>query len=353
MQISEQSNFSSIIAEEVFDASGGNGKLSTELEKETWYYVRIAGINDYGESDFSGFNTFRTTAGEIPEVALVAPANLSIAASCDKLKWESSSTEGTITFELQVALDAVFSTVMFNSGWFSQEEIEITELQLEGGRTYYWRVRAKNEFGIGAYSETRVFETGYPTRPEITTPTNLSEGNSTKTVIGWKADDQTDSIHAELSKDGFFNEIAHDEKFEAASGPAAISVSLRPLTWYFLRIRAENEYGGGVFSGVKYFQTDQGTFIGNTEKTGERSFTVFPTLVDQGIIHVKSANPVVNIEKIDIIDVTGRVVYTNQPKNKRFLDIQTGSMGLASGTSCYLRITSGSIVEITRIFLAD
>ena len=353
VQISEQSDFSSIIAEEVFDASGGNAKLSKELEKVTWYYVRISGINSYGESDFSGFNTFKTTAGEIPEIALVAPANLSIAASYDKLKWESSATEGTVTFELQVALDAGFLTVMFNSGWFSREEIEISELQLEGGRTYYWRARAKNEFGMGEYSGIRVFETGYPTRPDITAPINLSEGNSAKTVIGWMADDHTDSIYAELSKDGFFNEIAYHEKFGAAAVSAAISVSLRPFTWYFLRIRAENDYGGGVFSAVKYFQTDQGTFIENSERTNERSFTVFPTLVDQGIIQIKSGNPVVNIEKIDIIDVTGRVIYTNQPVNKSFLDIQTGSMGLASGTPSFVRITAGSSVEVTRIFFVD
>jgi uncharacterized lipoprotein YddW (UPF0748 family) len=352
VQVSQQSNFNTIIAEELFDATTGSGKLTTELNKDAWYYIRISGLNSYGESRFTEFNTFKTSAGEIPEVTLLLPANLSLVASYDKLKWESSVTSGSLTFEIQVALDAEFNSVMFNYGWISEDELMIEDLQLEGRRTYYWKVRAKSQFGTGEYSQVRVFETGYPTRPQITSPGNLSEGNSAKTEIIWEADTDTDSVYTELSTDGFFSEIYHYERFSNDTGSGVISVSLRPFTWYFLRIRAENEYGSGVFSAVKYYKTDQGTNIPAIFDENTTRFRVYPTVVEK-IVNIQSNNPDVFIEKIDIIDITGRIVFTSGPLMEKAVMIQTDKTIPDTGGPYFVKITSGAFVEVIRIFVAD
>jgi uncharacterized lipoprotein YddW (UPF0748 family) len=352
VQVSQQSDFSTIITEELFDAETGSGKLTDDLNKDTWYYIRISGLNSYGESRFTEFNTFKTSAGEIPEVTLLMPANLSMAASYDKLKWESSIHNESLTYEVKIALDADFNSVMFNSGWIGEDEITIEDLQLEGKRTYYWKVRAKSQFGTGEYSQVSVFETGYPTRPQITAPGNLTEGNSVKTEIIWVTDSDADSVYIELSTDGFFNEIYHYERFAADAESGIISVSLRPFTWYFLRIRAENKYGSGVYSAVKYFQTDEGTDIPNVYVEDENIFKVYPTIVNNNV-YIHSVNPSVFIEKIDIIAPTGRIVFTTGPVWTQAIVIQAGKTVPGFNKPYFIRVTSGSFVEVTRIFIGE
>jgi hypothetical protein len=198
----------------------------------------------------------------------------------------------------------------------------------------------------------RVFETGYPTRPQITSPGNLSEGNSAKTEIIWEADTDTDSVYAELSTDGFFSEIYHYERFGNDPGSGIISVSLRPFTWYFLRIRAENEYGSGVFSAVKYFKTDQGTNIPAILDEYTRRFIVYPTVVDK-IVNIQSNNPDVVIEKIDIIDISGRTVFTSGPLMEKAVMIQTDKAIPDSSGPYFLKITSGAFFEVVGIFVTD
>ena len=72
--------------------------IRSYYDKETWYYISIAGENSYGIGNFTTYSTFKTTSGEIPYVELLAPANLSTAASFDFLEWQTTATSGTISY---------------------------------------------------------------------------------------------------------------------------------------------------------------------------------------------------------------------------------------------------------------
>ncbi|MEA1897319.1 MAG: family 10 glycosylhydrolase [Bacteroidota bacterium] len=341
--ISESNSFIPLVAEEVFIASGGEGILSTELNKDTWYYLKIRGENDYGAGKFTGSHVFKTTAGEIPEVSILSPEDNTTVASFDILDWETTTTTGTITFYMEVALDINFSSIMYNTSWISQDEMVISETNLEGGRTYYWRVKAKSEFGESEFTDSRTFISGYPTRPSITQPAHLSQGNNTWTVVAWIADAETDTVYIEVSKTSDYAIIAHNEKFEEDPGSGQLSSSLDPETWYFIHLRAENEYGGGVFSSNKYFKTGLASGVHGGNKLDTESVVIFPNVLNSGefIVRLKLENS--SDIRIHIYDVTGKNVFNMEDRYAKAgqVDIRINSDLLIEPGLYYVKVAVG------------
>jgi len=296
------------VTEETFDAASGQGRLTQELAKETWYYARIEGSNSYGSSRRTSFMAFKTTAGEIPDVVLISPPNLDTVASFEKLEWETTAAQGSVTYQLEVAIDDAFTNILYTSGWVSEQELLIGELNLEGKRTYYWRVKGKSEFGESEHSVTWIFTAGYPTRPHITEPAHLSEGVHAKPIIGWNVDADTDSVYVEFSENSDFSSLVHWETLKAVPSSAQISASLKGFTWYYCQIQALNEYGSSVFSGKKYFMTGEGTstdpILSETDQ-----LLIFPTIISTGELHIRCNFTKLADVDLRVIDQMGREVY--------------------------------------------
>jgi len=263
--ISEESNFTNLVADETFAAPPGEGIIGTELQKNTWYYLKIKAKNGAGESSFTSSISFKTSAGDIPTVVLLAPDDNATVASFDELQWQTSTTEGTIVYQLDVAIDNQFASILSSSGWISQTSLEIEKLNLEGGRDYYWRVKAKSEFGEGEYATYRKYTAGYPTRPSIASPTHLSENVDVNPIIAWNVDANTDSVTIEISENSNFGTLSASGQLNAALGSGKLNQNLKGFTWYYLRIRAQNEFGYSIYSSNKYFKTGQGTGIASQE----------------------------------------------------------------------------------------
>jgi hypothetical protein len=183
------------------------------------------------------------------------------------------------------------------------DRIAVWELNLEGKRDYYWRVRGKSEFGESDFSGSRRFTTGYPTRPSITKPAQLSEEVSAKPEVEWSADPDTDSVYVEFSEHPDFSTIYHAETMDAKTGSARITASLRGFTWYYCQLQAKNLYGGSVFSAKKYFMTGEGTAAEAVE-LDQGSFHLFPSPLAGGTLRI--SYPVQDHEAL-ILQVTGAV----------------------------------------------
>jgi uncharacterized lipoprotein YddW (UPF0748 family) len=298
--ISTVSNFATIIADEAFNAVPGQGTLSFELLKDTWYYLKIKGTNNFGTSNFSNAISFKTSAGELPVVTLVAPADNAIVASFDELQWQTSTLEGTIQFLLEVALDDQFSSIMANSGWGSTTSLKIETLSLEGNRQYFWRVKGKSEFGEGEYTSARNYTAGYPTRPEITAPVQLSENNDIKPVITWNCDIASDSIYVEFSESSAFSTLNASVRFDAKLGSGQLLSSLEEFTWYYVHLRAENEYGGSIFSSKKYFKTGKGNGIALANQENWGMVALYPNAI-------KNQSAILDINLNQTLDLTIKV----------------------------------------------
>ncbi len=266
--ISQESNFTNLVADETFAASPNEATLVTLLQKNSWYYLKIKAKNEKGESQFTSSISFKTSAGDIPTVNLLAPDDNATVASFDKFQWQTSTTEGTIVYMLEVANDNQFTNILSTVGWVSQSTCEIGTLNLEGGRDYYWRVKAKSEFGEGEYAPIRKYTAGFPGRPSIVSPTHLSENVDVNPSIAWNVDANTDSVSIEISENSNFSTLSASGKLNAASGSGKLNQNLKSLTWYYLRIKAQNEFGYSIYSSNKYFKTDQGTGISTDEDLG-------------------------------------------------------------------------------------
>lgn len=355
VMISQSASFDPILFEEMLPAGPGQGKLSTELDKDTWYYLKIMGVNEYGYSNFTDFRTFRTTLGEIPDVRAIEPEDGATAASDDYFRWETLATTGNISYILEVALDREFNSIMSASGWITDEEIRIDRMNLEGDRSYFWRVKAKSEFGESEYTNTLMFYAGYPARPRITSPAQLSENNDVRAVIEWTADNITDSVLVEFSRSSEFETLEYSEKFTVSASPAQINHSLQEFTWYFARIRAENEYGYSIYSANKYFQTGESNTITEVEDKLIDA-TLYPNPFKEGDLILKFRNHKPLILYIDIFDLTGREIGrmegTKFPEGEHHVRIENFTKNMKPGYY-FFKIKTGKNIKTLKLIKLD
>jgi len=354
--ISESSSFDITIADEIFDALQGEGTLPFELEKNTWYYLKIQSLNDYGYSEFTEFNVFMTSAGELPEVSLISPGDGIKAASFDSLKWETSTTTGTINYLIEIALDSNFNLKIFNTGWINSKRLLISDLNLEGNRTYYWRVKGKSEFGEGEWSTTRKYTAGYPGRPGITAPLNLSVGNDIWTVIEWTSDEETDSVYIEFSEQSDFSMIRHSERFQASGGSGKLTAALDELTWYYVHLQAENEFGGSIISSIKNFQTGESTHINDHQVNNEMMVQVFPNVTREGTIAIRIILPGESEVTIEVLDLLGREIFTvveDHPVADEQSEFQVETGDFPASGVFFIMVKADNYTRVNRVIVLD
>lgn len=315
VEISETSSFDVLIVNESFDAADGKGLLGTELELEEWYYIRIKAVNAYGDSQYSDSYIFETTSGPIPEVQLESPVSGTMLASFDEFSWTSTISTGNISYYLEVSIDEDFQSTLLSTGWIDENSLVASLLDLEGQRTYYWRVMAKNENGEGEYSDIWEFTTSYPSRPTLTAPAQLSDDNNVQVEISWDENLLTDSVYVQFSEDSDFETIDYDETFLYSPLNAQTTHTLKEYTWYFVRAAAKNDYGYSVFSASKYFQTGISNSI-SEEEGNNASVQISPNPLKKGEnLNLKLIN--INSEKIEIkiINSFGQFLFQKEFSN--------------------------------------
>lgn len=355
VQISKFISFSSIEVEENFLANPGEGTLTTELEKNTTYYLRISAFNELGNSPYSATNSFKTTDGVIPDVIIIGPNDEEIVASTDIFEWETTTAEGTITYYLEVATDENFSTIVANSGWISETSVPLNEFELGGQTTFFWHVKAKSEYGESEFTPVRSITTGYPVKPLITSPTQLSEDVSVYTPISWMVAENVDSIYAEFSETSDYSTVVASETFAVSNDNASLTNPLKGYTWYYLRISAANEYGHSSYSPNRYFKTGIGSSL-RTTGIEHISYTVYPNpyVENLSVIEFISHQPT-NI-KIDIINSLGKYISTiceNEVLEQGKYQYRIDENGVLSPGIYFVRIQAHNKTDFIKIIVTD
>lgn len=97
--------------------------------------------------------------------ALVSPADLGTAPSDSTiLTWSASA--GATSYQLQLSVDSAYGSFLVNDSEL------ITKSRwagpLSAGKTYYWRVRAKNDAGVSAWSARRFVTAALATETALT-----------------------------------------------------------------------------------------------------------------------------------------------------------------------------------------
>jgi hypothetical protein len=156
LQVATDANFTAV----VFNDSTLTDTLKqlSGLSYNTKYYWRVNAKNPTGTSNWSTVFNFTTeTPPPVPSTPILAsPANNATNQTASPfLKWYKA--QYAVTYQLQVATDQNFTTMIFNDSTLTDSVKQVFGLSLN--TTYYWRVKAKNAVGSSAFSSVWNFKT--------------------------------------------------------------------------------------------------------------------------------------------------------------------------------------------------
>jgi hypothetical protein len=227
------------------------------LSRNTNYTWAVEAINAGGTSHFTGNFAFTTVPNVPAAPAAIAPASAAAGVALHPYFTWSPSVNAT-KYRLQVASDNAFATVVSDTTVIDTTALLAT--QLAANSDYYWRVRAENQGGAGAYSTARLFttgtvldveETGGAVPKEFALLQNYPNPFNPSTIISYslpKASHVTLTVFDVLGRvvatlvDGVQTASNHRVEWNASG----ISSGM-----YFYRIHALSEDGSGSFTATK------------------------------------------------------------------------------------------------------
>jgi len=228
----------------------------TGLSNSTPYYWRVNATYADGTSNWSDPWSFTTVIVPPSAPTLSSPSNGAMnQLTTLSLGWRS--VEGARSYRLQMAKDSEFATVVLDDSSITWSSKQVGPL--ETNTTYYWRVKAKNAFVYGPWSDVWNFTTisGAPPSPTLSYPSDGVVDQLQTLWLGWNAAPGVASYHLQVATDVAFTIRVVDD-----SSITDTSRQLRDLainTSYYWRVRAKNALGASPWSTVWRFSTISGT----------------------------------------------------------------------------------------------
>jgi hypothetical protein len=188
----------SLFTTPVFDSTQNNVTVYTvpagKLNNYVVYYWRVRGSDTNGDGDWSDIFSFRTIDSQPVEPVLVSPKDNSInAAAFPDLRW--NAVPHATRYQLQVSKNSSFtSNIKLDSTFDGARNTLLYDRDtLKIDSIYYWRVRAENETGWGAWSNSFVFTVHFlpPSVPMLQLPANGSVNQALNGVMEWTEAKQT------------------------------------------------------------------------------------------------------------------------------------------------------------------
>ncbi|MBI3194396.1 MAG: T9SS type A sorting domain-containing protein, partial [Ignavibacteriae bacterium] len=124
--------------------------------------------------------------------------------------------------------------------------------------TYYWRVRAANEYGESEWSSMRQFTTTVPPPqpppiPTLVSPPNYATNQATSLYLSWNISSGSDKYWLQVSTtSNFSTTVINDSNITTTS---RLVPSLQSSTTYHWRVKAINTAGASGWSGSWRFTT--------------------------------------------------------------------------------------------------
>jgi hypothetical protein len=256
------------------------------------YFWRVKAQNQVGNGTFTGWSRFKTIVANPIVPVLVLPANNAVnqlttvifqwrkvndnvdlqlgnktnKSGMDEPVGNKTTNSGTdeITaiskYYFELTPDTVtFAGIYRDSTVAGPSDTTLTRAGLINNTAYFWRVRARNQAGLGPFASWFKFTTivATPIAPVLTAPANNSTGVSLTPALSWGAVTGALSYRIQVSADSLFATSQFD-----TSGITAVTLTvpankLTGLTKYYWRVNATNAGGTGPYSLVWNFSTLQ------------------------------------------------------------------------------------------------
>jgi photosystem II stability/assembly factor-like uncharacterized protein len=146
------------------------------------------------------------------------------------------------TYRLQVSLSNTFTSTVIDSSGILYLNYAVPTSKLNYGTTYYWRVVATNQVGVGPWSTTRSFTTTYPAplAPALVAPANNSNLSILNPLLDWDSVVSAYSFRIRVSTDSTFATSVIDTSNLNVSKYQVPAGRLQSGTRYYWRVNAAN-----------------------------------------------------------------------------------------------------------------
>jgi photosystem II stability/assembly factor-like uncharacterized protein len=236
-------------------------KTINNLTPLTNYYWKVRAKNNVGWSSFSSFYNFKTI-GTASQVVLSTPPNNAVNQSVDILfKWFKAvdlTLEPLLVsnYWFELASDSVFTNIVLKDTLLT-DTLKSTTASLNFNTSYYWRVKAKNQIGWGAFSSIWKFTTylPVPAAPVLVSPANNSADLSQTPLLDWNDVTFASGYRVQVSTSSAFTTTVYDTIGLTVSQITVPSGKLTTNTLYYWRVSASNTSGTSSYSSVWNFST--------------------------------------------------------------------------------------------------
>ncbi len=220
-----------------------------------YYFVVTALDQNWNESEMS--NVIEIQAPEQPVLLMPLDASLN---QRDTVILSWNREEIASSYYLQMGDQPELSGELFIDQ-SKMNDTSFTATDMDGQKTYYWRVLAKNAGGTGEFSSIYSFSTGFPVQAQLIYPEHKSTNIVRTPTLFWKKQDEANTYHLQvaISNDFAANKIVVDTT--AVSDTSLTVGPLQALKYHYWRVQPVNEYGKGLWSTSFRFKTRDITTI--------------------------------------------------------------------------------------------
>ncbi len=259
LEIASDTNFINIVRIDTINIStqtpfNTGTAISIDLNYQTKYFWRVRSKNNFGISPYSVIYSFTTAMPVVPPPPkLVYPdSGLGNVIKSPLLRWRV--TDRADRYHLIVATDTGFtpSAIVLNDSTIVDTSKQL--VNLKGGARYFWKVRARNISGYGAYSSRFFFTTilPVPPTPSLLAPANNDTALAINPTLSWSVSEDAELYHLQVATDQGFNTIVINDSTITTTSK---QINLNNFTIYYWRVKAKNATGSSNFSSIWQFKT--------------------------------------------------------------------------------------------------
>jgi photosystem II stability/assembly factor-like uncharacterized protein len=159
------------------------------------------------------------------------------------------------TYRIQISLSNSFATNVVDSSGILYLNYAVPSSKLNLSTTYYWRVIATNQVGVGPWSSTRSFTTTYstPVAPLLVAPANNAYLSTLTPLLDWDSVNVASSFRIRISDDSTFASSLIDVNGLNVSKYQIPSGILQNNTKYYWRVNASNPCITSAWSQMRNF----------------------------------------------------------------------------------------------------
>ncbi|MBA4250214.1 MAG: hypothetical protein C0425_01565, partial [Chlorobiaceae bacterium] len=184
-------------------------------------------------------------------VTLIAPANNAAQEITNPmLRW--NKTPFAFSYHLQVARDSLFTNLFFERDGFLPTVIQLSNV--DGNVKFFWRVRANNSGGRGAWSQVFNFMSlPTPNTPTLVSPLTNTVNVTIPTRFVWNRTPNAHTYRLQVANNAIFSSVFFNDS--TLTDTTFTLATLLDGRNYFWRVWAKNTTGNSSFTGGRRLTT--------------------------------------------------------------------------------------------------